>query len=68
MSAWRYRRCSRCGSVFPAGQLAPLRLGSGHWHKKGGSLRRCPSCNVVGFTSQFPVVREQHHVSYAGLN
>src|SRR3972149_11456905 len=56
MSAYRFRRCRSCGSVFPGGQLEVLRLGSGHWHQRGGSLRRCPRCGRTGFTQDFPVV------------
>ena len=52
------RRCRECGAVFPAGQLRVLRYGAGHYHDKGGSLRRCPSCGHKGFTQDFPVVRQ----------
>ncbi len=41
---YRYRRCRHCGATFPGGQLKPLRYGEGHYHKRGGSLRRCPNC------------------------
>ena len=56
MTAYRYRKCPNCHSVFPGGQLKPLRYGEGHYHKKGGSLRRCPNCGRTGFTQQFVVV------------
>jgi hypothetical protein len=67
VSAWRYRRCPECRATFPGGQLKPLRYGVA-WRKKGGGLRRCPECGHTGFTQDFKVVREQHHVSYAGMN
>lgn len=55
---YRYRRCPSCRGVFPAGELRPLRFGAGHWHSKGGSLRRCPKCGKTGFTQSFPTVNE----------
>ncbi len=57
MPAYRYRRCPRCLSVFPGGQLRVLRYGEGHYHKRGGSLRRCPNCGHKGFTQDFKLVR-----------
>lgn len=59
MTAWRYRRCPACLSVFPGGQLRPVRYGASHWHEKGGSLRRCPSCGYVIWTSKFEVVADR---------
>lgn len=53
MTAYRFRRCPSCRAVFPGGELKPLRFGPGHWHERGGSLRRCPKCGHVGFTQQF---------------
>ena len=58
MPVYRFRRCQGCKSVFPGGQLRPLRYGEGHWHKSGGSLRRCPRCGRTGFTQDFPVVHD----------
>lgn len=60
MTAYRYRHCPHCGSVFPGGQLRPLRFGEGHWHKRGGSRRRCPNCGAVGFTQDFPIVNQNN--------
>lgn len=57
MTAYRYRRCPHCHSVFPGGDLKPLRYGRGHYHQKGGSLRRCPKCGYKGFTQGFAIVR-----------
>lgn len=54
----RFRRCPLCHSVFPGGELKPLRYGEGHWHERGGSLRRCPKCGHKGFTQDFKVVKE----------
>lgn len=56
---YRYRRCPQCRSVFPAGHLKVLRLGQGHWHSRGGSLRRCPFCDHVAFTQRFAVVGDR---------
>ena len=68
MPVWRYRRCPECRAAFPAGELRPLRVGAGHWHKRGGSLRRCPRCAHVGFTQVFVVVSDKRRVSYEALN
>jgi len=69
MTAWRYRRCPECRSVFPGGDLKPLRYGAGNWRKTGGGLRRCPECSFVGFTQRFVVVEgKRQTVSYAGMN
>jgi ribosomal protein L34E len=57
MPAYRYRRCKHCHATFPGGQLKPLRYGEGHYHKRGGSLRKCPNCGKVGVTQDFPVVK-----------
>jgi hypothetical protein len=69
MTAWRYRRCPECRATFPAGELRPLRYGEGHWHKQGGSLRRCPRCGFVAFTQRFAVVADKRPpASYSMLN
>lgn len=59
MTAYRFRRCPQCRAVFPGGELKPLRFGGGHYHKRGGSLRRCPRCGHVAFTQSFPVVQDR---------
>jgi uncharacterized Zn finger protein len=66
---YRYRRCPECRATFPAGELRVLRYGAGHYHKKGGSLRRCPECGHTGFTQAFVVVADKRQaVSYGMLN
>jgi len=62
---YRFRKCQRCGDTFPAGELKPTRLGTGHWHKQGGSLRRCPSCGHVDFTGEFPIVLDTRNPEFA---
>ena len=59
MPAWRFRQCPQCRATFAAGELRPLRYGAGHWHQKGGSLRRCPRCGFVGFTQDFGIVSDR---------
>ncbi|MBI4332368.1 MAG: hypothetical protein HY673_13930 [Chloroflexi bacterium] len=59
MPVRRYRSCPKCHAVFPGGQLKPLRYGPGHYHKRGGSLRRCPKCGKTGFTQDFPIVKDK---------
>lgn len=53
---YRYRQCPKCKRTFPAGKLRVLRYGLGHYHERGGSLRKCPYCGRVGFTQDFKVV------------
>jgi len=57
-SVYRYRRCPTCQRVFPAGKLRILNYSSSarHYHKYGGSLRKCPFCGKTGFTQDFKVV------------
>ena len=54
---YRFRRCPRCYGVVAGAELKPLHYGPGHWHRSGGSLRRCPRCGHKGFTQDFPLVR-----------
>jgi hypothetical protein len=58
MPSWRYRRCPRCGQVFPASEFAIVDLGP-NWHREGpGARRQCAGCGAVGPTRAFPVVRD----------
>ena len=65
---YRYRRCPECRATFPGGQLRPLRYGEGHWHSKGGSLRKCPNCSFVSFTQRFSLVGGVGRARYSGMN
>jgi hypothetical protein len=65
---YRFRRCPQCRATFAAGELRPLRLGGGHWHQRGGSLRRCPECGYVAFTQRFGVVGNMERIRYSALN
>ncbi len=62
MTPYRYRKCPSCGATFPGGELKPVRFGAGHWHEKGGSLRRCPRCGHKGFTQDFKIVKAVRNV------
>jgi len=66
MTIWRYRRCPSCRVVFPGEGLKPLR--SGYRRKRGGNLRRCPSCGHTAFSQAFAVADKRPPVSYAMLN
>lgn len=55
---YRWRKCPKCDRTFPAGKLKVCNPYHGHhYHKVGGSLRKCPYCGKVGFTQQFSIVR-----------
>jgi hypothetical protein len=56
-AAHRFRKCPKCKQEFPAGKLRVCNPYHGqHYHKVGGSLRRCPHCGKVGFTQDFKIV------------
>ena len=54
---YRYRKCPKCAEVFPAGKLGILNYHGNHYHKWGGSLRKCMYCGHTGFTQDFKVVK-----------
>ena len=59
MTAWRFRKCLRCGTVAAASKFTPVgdyRSGSG----SGAMKRQCPGCGLIDETAAFVVVREQH--------
>lgn len=61
MSAWRWRRCPRCGRVVRAGELIQVSYGA-NWRRGGVSERQCPNCGYRAATWAFKVVREKRNV------
>lgn len=60
MAAWRYRRCLGCEKVFPAGELVFDAAYGATWTDGTKVARKCPRCGRMGYTKDFPVVREVH--------
>jgi hypothetical protein len=61
MTAWRFRRCPSCQSVYAAGRFRPVRFDV-PWTGVGRVERQCPGCDHRAPTAHFEVVREYHPV------
>jgi hypothetical protein len=59
MSAWRFRKCLRCGEVAAASAFRPAGPFRPGW-RDGAMQRQCPGCGLVDRTDAFIVVRERH--------
>jgi len=59
MTAWRFRKCLRCGAVAAASEFTPIGDYRPGWG--GGTMKRmCPGCGLIDETAAFIVVRERH--------
>ena len=59
MTAWRFRKCLRCGEVAAASEFRPVGDYRPGWGT-GAMRRMCPSCGLIDETRAFIVVRERH--------
>jgi len=59
MTAWRFRKCLRCGHVAAAAEFRPVGDYRPGWGN-GAMQRQCPGCGLVDETRAFIVVRERH--------
>jgi len=58
MTAWRFRKCLRCGHVAAASEFTPIGSYAQGWGQ-GAMKRMCPGCGLVDETRAFIVVRER---------
>lgn len=58
-TAWRWRRCPRCGFTGPGGAYKPADLFRPGWKQRGTMRRRCPNCRHVAQTQEFPVITQR---------
>ena len=65
MSAWRFRKCQRCGTVAAASEFMPVGSYAQGWGV-GAMQRMCPGCGLVDETRAFIVVRERHAEQQSG--
>jgi hypothetical protein len=65
MTAWRFRKCMRCGHIGAASEFRPVGSFRPGW-RDGAMQRRCPGCGLIDRTDAFIVVRERHAEGYGG--
>jgi hypothetical protein len=65
VTAWRFRKCLRCGEVAATSAFRPVGTTQPGW-RDGAMQRQYPGCGLVDRTDAFVVVRERHADRYGG--